>query len=42
MTLWLLRRQLRSLLARRAAPAAPADLGAHPVAANDSKQDLAA
>jgi transglutaminase-like putative cysteine protease len=40
--LWSLQRNVRSLLARRAALAAPADRGGHPVAANDSKQDLAA
>lgn len=40
--LWSLRRNVRLILARRAASAAPGDAGAHPVAANDSKQDLAA
>ena len=39
---WALRRNLGALLARRGAARTPAGAAGHPVAANDSRQDLAA
>ncbi|MFL6679178.1 MAG: DUF3857 domain-containing transglutaminase family protein [Burkholderiaceae bacterium] len=39
---WCLRRSVRALLARRAASRIAGSVGAHPPAANDSRQDLAA
>ena len=39
---WSLRRNVRAILARRAAARAPGAAGAHAPAANDSRQDLAA
>lgn len=39
---WSLQRNVRAILARRAAARAPGEAGAHAPAANDSRQDLAA